>query len=169
MLPLQRLRTAARLLAHFILAAHWRATVQAMDISHSLQRVVYAHLLAVSCAAVTFVFGNELWDFAVNGDRTFRFPLATLVLAWIMAFAASVMPYAAAMTLAVRRRIRSPYFFIGGAIITGLAFLPLLACAYSPRHLLRLAPMLLIAGLAAGSACSLVLKSAHDEDTVHAV
>lgn len=140
-----------------------------MDILHSLQRVMYAHLLAVSCAAVTFVFGNELWDLAVNGDKTFRFPLATLVLAWVMAFAASVLPYAAAMTLAVRRGIRSPFFFVGGAVLTALAFLPLLACAYSPRHLVRLAPMLFVAGLAAGVACWLVLKSAHDEDTVHAV
>jgi len=140
-----------------------------MDISHSLQRVMYAHLLAVSCAAVTFVFGNELWDLAVNGDKTFRFPLATLVLTWVMAFAASVLPYAAAMTLAVRRGIRSPFFFVGGAVLTALAFLPLLACAYSPRHLVRLAPMLFVAGLAAGVACWLVLKSAHDEDTVPAV
>lgn len=140
-----------------------------MDISHSLQRVMYAHLLAVSCAAVTFVFGNELWDLAVNGDKTFRFPLATLVLAWVMAFAASVLPYAAAMTLAVRRGIRSPFFLVGGAVLTALAFLPLLACAYSPRHLVRLAPMLFVAGLAAGVACWLVLKSAHDEDTVPAI
>ncbi|SFF55206.1 hypothetical protein SAMN05518865_101440 [Duganella sp. CF458] len=140
-----------------------------MNISTSMQRVMYAHLLAVSCAAVTFVFGNELWDFVVNGDKTFRFPLATLVLAWIMAFAASVLPYAGAMTLAVRRGIRSPYFFIGGAVLTAMAFLPLLACAYSPRHLVRLAPMLFIAGLAAGSACWLMLKSAHNEDTVPAI
>lgn len=140
-----------------------------MDTSTSLQRVMYAHLLAVSCAAVTFVFGNELWDYVVNGDKTFRFPLATLVLAWVMAFAASVLPYAGAMTLAVRRGIRSPGFFIGGAVLTALAFLPLLACAYSPRHLVRLAPMLFVAGLAAGVACWRVLKSAHDEDTVPAI
>lgn len=140
-----------------------------MDISTSLQRVMYAHLLAVSCAAVTFVFGNELWDFVVNGDKTFRFPLATLVLAWVMAFAASVLPYAGAMTLAVRRGIRSPGFFIGGAVLTALAFLPLLACAYSPRHLVRLGPMLFLAGLVAGSACWLVLKSAHNEDTIPAI
>lgn len=140
-----------------------------MHTSHSLQRVMYAHLLAVSCAAVTFVFGNELWDYVVNGDKTFRFPLATLVLAWVMAFAASVLPYAGAMTLAVRRGIRSPGFFIGGAVLTALAFLPLLACAYSPRHLVRLAPMLFVAGLAAGVACWCVLKSAHDEDTVPAI
>ncbi len=140
-----------------------------MDISTSLQRVMYAHLLAVSCAAVTFVFGNELWDFVVNGDKTFRFPLATLVLAWVMAFAASVLPYAGAMTLAVRRGIRSPGFFICGAVLTALAFLPLLACAYSPRHLVRLGPMLFLAGLVAGSACWLVLKSAHNEDTIPAI
>ncbi len=140
-----------------------------MDTSTSLQRVMYAHLLAVSCAAVTFVFGNELWDYVVNGDKTFRFPLATLVLAWVMAFAASALPYAGAMTLAVRRGIRSPGFFIGGAVLTALAFLPLLACAYSPRHLVRLAPMLFVAGLAAGVACWRVLKSAHDEDTVPAI
>ncbi|WP_426339796.1 hypothetical protein ACN9MZ_26485 [Pseudoduganella sp. S-14] len=140
-----------------------------MNISTSMQRVMYAHLLAVSCAALTFVFGNELWDFVVNGDKTFRFPLATLVLAWIMAFAASVLPYAGAMTLAVRRGIRSPYFFVGGAVLTAMAFLPLLACAYSPRHLVRLAPMLFLAGLAAGSACWLMLKSAHNEDTVPAI
>jgi hypothetical protein len=130
---------------------------------------MYTHLLAVSCAAVTFVFGNELWDYVVNGDKTFRFPLATLALAWVMAFAASVLPYAGAMTLAVRRGIRSPGFFIGGAVLTALAFLPLLACAYSPRHLVRLAPMLFVAGLAAGVACWRVLKSAHDEDTVPAI
>ena len=140
-----------------------------MNISTSMQRVMYAHILAVSCAALTFVFGNELWDFVVNGDKTFRFPLATLVLAWVMAFAASVFPYAGAMTLAVRRNIRSPRFFIGGAVLTALAFLPLLACAYSPRHLVRLGPMLFLAGLAAGCACWLVLKSAHDEDTVPAI
>jgi len=140
-----------------------------MDTSTSLQRVMYAHLLAVSCAAITFVFGNELWDFAVNGDTTFRFPLATLILAWVMAFAASVLPYAAAMALAVRRGISSPCFYIGGAVLTALAFLPLLACAYSPRHLVRLTPMLFVAGLAAGVACWLVLKSAHDEDTVPAI
>jgi hypothetical protein len=140
-----------------------------MDTSTSLQRVMYAHLLAVSCAAATFVFGNELWDYVVNGDKTFRFPLATLALAWVMAFAASVLPYAGAMTLAVRRGIRSPGFFIGGAVLTALAFLPLLACAYSPRHLVRLAPMLFVAGLAAGVACWRVLKSAHDEDTVPAI
>jgi hypothetical protein len=140
-----------------------------MNISTSTQRVMYAHLLAVSCAAVTFVSGNELWDFIANGDKTFRFPLATLVLAWIMAFSASVVPYAAAMTLAVRRGIRSPYFYIGGAILTAMAVLPLLACAYSPRHLVRLGPMLFLAGLVAGSACWLVLKSAHHEDTVPAI
>jgi len=140
-----------------------------MNISTSTQRVMYAHLLAVSCAAVTFVIGNELWDFAVNGDKTFRFPLATLVLAWVMAFAASVLPYAGAMTLAVRRGIRSPCFFIGGAVFTAMAFLPLLACAYAPRHLVRLGPMLFFAGLAAGSACWLVLKSANYEDTVPAI
>jgi hypothetical protein len=140
-----------------------------MIISTSMQRVMYAHLLAVSCAAVTFVFGNELWDLVANGDKTFRFPLATLVLAWIMAFAASVVPYAAAMTLAVRRGIHNPYFYIGGAILTAMAFLPLLACAYSPRHLVRLGPMLFLAGLVAGSACWLVLKSAHHEDTVPAI
>lgn len=140
-----------------------------MNISTSTQRVMYAHLLAVSCAAVTFVSGNELWDFIENGDKTFRFPLATLVLAWIMAFSASVVPYAAAMTLAVRRGIRSPYFYIGGAILTAMAVLPLLACAYSPRHLVRLGPMLFLAGLVAGSACWLVLKSAHHEDTVPAI
>lgn len=140
-----------------------------MNISTSTQRVMYAHLLAVSCAAVTFVSGNELWDFIANGDKTFRFPLATLVLAWIMAFSASVVPYAAAMTLAVRRGIRSPYFYIGGAILTAMAVLPFLACAYSPRHLVRLGPMLFLAGLVAGSACWLVLKSAHHEDTVPAI
>ena len=137
-----------------------------MNISTSMQRVMYAHLLAVSCAALTFVFGNELWVFVVNGDKTLRFPLATLVLAWIMAFAASVLPFAGAMTLAVRRGIRSPCFFIGGAVLTAMAFLPLLACAYSARHLVRLAPMLFLAGLAAGSACWLMLKSAHNEDIV---
>ena len=140
-----------------------------MNISTSTQRVMYAHLLAVSCAAVTFVSGNELWDFIANGDKTFRFPLATLVLAWIMAFSASVVPYAAAMTLAVRRGIRSPYFYIGGTILTAMAVLPFLACAYSPRHLVRLGPMLFLAGLVAGSACWLVLKSAHHEDTVPAI
>jgi hypothetical protein len=140
-----------------------------MNISTSMQRVMSAHLLAVSCAALTFVFGNELWDFVMNGDKTFRFPLATLVLAWIMAFAASVLPYAGAMTLAVRRGIRSPCFFIGGAVLTAMAFLPLLACAYSARHLVRLAPMLFLAGLAAGSSCWLMLKSAHNEDIVPAI
>ena len=127
-----------------------------MHISTSMQRVMYAHLLAVSCAAATFVSGNELWDFVASGDKTFRFPLATLVLAWVMAFAASVLPYAAAMTLAARRSIRSPCFFIGGAVLTALACLPLLACAF-------------LAGLAAGFTCWLVLKSAHDEDTDPAV
>ncbi len=140
-----------------------------MDTSTSLQRVTYAYLLAVSCATVTFVFGNELWDLAAHGDRTFRFPLATLVLAWIMAFGAALLPYAAGMALACRRGIRSARYFIGGATATALAYLPLLACAYAPRHLLRLAPMLALAGLAAGAACWRVLKSAHDEDTVPAV
>ncbi|WP_028101912.1 hypothetical protein [Pseudoduganella violaceinigra] len=128
-----------------------------MDTSTSLERVTYAYLLALTCSATTFVFGNELWDYAANGDTTFRFPLATLVLAWIMAFAASVLPFAAGMTLAARRSIRSPLYFIGGAVATALALLPLLACAYSQRHLLRLAPMLTLAGLAAGSVCWLCL------------
>jgi hypothetical protein len=133
--------------------------------SPSLARLVCAYLLAVTCATATFVGGNELWSFVTAGDRTFRFPLATLILAWIMAFAVSVLPYAAGVALAIRRGIRHPRYFIGGAIATALATLPLLACAYAPRHLLRLAPMLALAGLAAGAACSLVLKSAHDEDT----
>jgi hypothetical protein len=135
----------------------------------SLQRATCAYLLALTCAATSFVCGNELWDFFVNGDRTFRFPLATLVLAWLMAFAVTILPYAAAMTLAVRRNIRNPRYFIGGAVATALALLPLLACAYTPRHLLRLAPMLLLAGLIAGTACWLVLKSRHDEDPVPAI
>jgi len=151
------------------LAAQMPATVPGMDTNTSLERVTYAYLLAVSCATVTFVSGNELWDFFVNGDSTIRFPLATLALAWIMAFVASLLPYAAAIALALRRSFGRPRFFIGGAVATALAWLPLLACAYSPRHLVRLAPMLVLAGLAAGSACWLVLKSAHNEDTVPAV
>ncbi len=138
------------------------ATVLGMDTNTSLERVTYAYLLAVSCATVTFVSGNELWDFFVQGDSTIRFPLATLALAWIMAFAAAILPFAAGITLAIRRGFGRPRFFIGGAVATALAWLPLLACAYSPRHLLRLAPMLALAGLAAGSACWLVLKSARN-------
>lgn len=140
-----------------------------MDTNTSLERVTCAYLLAVSCATATFVCGNELWDFFANGDTTVRFPLATLALAWIMAFAAAILPYAAGIALAVRRGFGRPRFFIGGAIATALAWLPLLACAWQPRHLLRLGPMLALAGLAAGSACWLVLKSAHDEDTVPAI
>ena len=134
-----------------------------------LRRAMAAYPVAVSCAAATFVTGNELWDFAVHGDRLVRFPLATLALAWIMAFGAALLPYAAGIALALRRRIHAPRYFIGGAVATALACLPLLACAYAPRHLLRLAPMLALAGLAAGTACWRVLKSVHDEDTVPAV
>jgi len=137
-----------------------------MDTNTPFERVTYAYLLAVSCATVTFVCGNELWDFCANGDARFRFPLATLLLAWFMAFMASLLPYGAGICLAIQRRIRSPRYFIGGAVVTALAWLPLLACAYAPRHLLRLAPMLALAGLAAGTSCWLVLKSAHNEDTV---
>jgi hypothetical protein len=139
-----------------------------MDTQPSLERITYAYLLAVSCATVTFVCGNELWGFFANSDAPLRFPLATLVLAWIMAFTASLLPYAAAIALAIRRGFGGPRYFIVGAVATALAWLPLLACAYAPRHLLRLGPMLSLAGLAAGSACWLVLKSAHDEDTVPA-
>jgi hypothetical protein len=131
----------------------------------SLERLVCAYLLAVTCATATFVGGNELWSFVAAGDRTFRFPVATLILAWIMAFAASILPFAAGMALAVRRGIWRRRYFIGGALGTALAVLPLLACAYAPHHLLRLGPMLALAGVAAGSACWLVLKSAQDEDT----
>lgn len=145
------------------------ATVRGMDTDTSLERVTYAYLLAVSCATLTFVTGNELWDFFTNGDATIRFPLATLVLAWIMAFAASLLPFAAGIATAMRWRLGGPRYFIGGAVATALAWLPPLACAYSSRHLVRLTPMLALAGLAAGTACWLVLKSAHDEDTVPAV
>lgn len=137
----------------FILDAQWPAIVRAMNTSTSFQRISCAYLLAVSCATVAFVSGNELWDFFANGDLTFRFPLATLLLAWIMAFIGAFMPYAAGMILAIQRKIRSAYYFVGGAVLTALAFLPLLACAYSSRHLVRLAPMLTLAGLAAGAAC----------------
>ncbi|WP_229416789.1 hypothetical protein [Massilia eburnea] len=139
-----------------------------MNTNTSLERVTYAYLLAVSCATVTFVSGNELWDFFTNGDAHIRFPLATLVLAWIMAFAASLPPFAVSIALAIRRGYGSARYFMGGAVATALAWLPFLACAYAPRHLLRLGPMLALAGLAAGGACWLVLKSAHDEDTVPA-
>jgi len=131
-----------------------------MDTNTPLERVTYAYLLAVSSATLTFVSGNELWDFFVNGDATLRFPLATLVLAWIMAFAASLLPYAAAIALAIHRGFRGPRYFIGGAVATALAWLPLLACAYAPRHMLRLGPMLALAGLAAGSASWLCLRKA---------
>lgn len=131
-----------------------------MDTNTSLERVTYAYLLAVSCATLTFVTGNELWDFFANGDATVRFPLATLVLAWIMAFVASLLPYAAAIAVATRCGFGSARYFIGGAIATALACLPLLACAYSPRHLLRLGPMLALAGLTAGCACWLCLRKA---------
>lgn len=139
-----------------------------MNTKTSLERKICAYLLAVTCATVTFVSGNELWDFFAHGDATLRFPLATLVLAWIMAFTASLLPFAAAIALAVRRGFGGPRYFIGGAVATALAWLPFLACAYSPHHLPRLGPMLALAGLAAGTACWLVLKSAHDEDTVFA-
>lgn len=126
-----------------------------MDTSTSIERAAYAYLLAVSCATVTFVGGNELWFFVAAGDSTFRFPLATLALAWVMAFSAALLPYGAGIALAMRRPGcgRRPAFFIGGAVATALAWLPLLVCAYAPRHLLRLAPMLALAGLAAGVAC----------------
>jgi hypothetical protein len=153
----------------FILAAQWPAKVRGMHTFISFERLACAYLLAVSCATATFVSGNQVWALLADGDATFRFPVATFLLAWIMAFTGAFMPFAAAAIVALRRRIRSPYFFIGGAVLTALAFLPLLACAYSPRHLVRLAPMLALAGLAAGTACWLVLKSSHDEDTVPAV
>ncbi|MTW10218.1 hypothetical protein GM658_06340 [Pseudoduganella eburnea] len=89
-------------------------------------------------------------------------------MAWIMAFAASLPPFAVSIALAIRRGYGSARYFMGGAVATALAWLPFLACAYAPRHLLRLGPMLALAGLAAGGACWLVLKSAHDEDTVPA-
>lgn len=128
-----------------------------MDTNTSLERITYAYLLAVSSATLTFVTGNELWDFFANGDATIRFPLATLLLAWIMAFTASLLPYAAGIALAIRCGFGSARYFIGGAVATALAWLPLLACAYSPQHLLRLGPMLALAGLTAGSACWLCL------------
>jgi len=134
-----------------------------MDTNTPLERVTYAYLLAVSSATLTFVSGNELWDFFVNGDATLRFPLATLVLAWIMAFAASLLPYAAAIALAINRGFDGPRYVIGGAVATALAWLPLLACAYAPRHMLRLGPMLALAGLAAGSSCWLCLRKAVPE------
>jgi len=140
-----------------------------MNTNTPLERVTYAYLLAVSCATVTFVSGNELWDFFANGDATLRFPLATLVLAWIMAFTISLLPFAAAIALAIRYGIGGARYFVGGAVITALACVPLLACAYSPHHLLRLIPMLIVAGLSAGSSCWLVLKSKHDEDTLPAL
>jgi len=133
------------------------ATVQVMNTNTSLERVTCAYLLAVSCATATFVSGNELWDFVVHGDATLRFPLATLVLAWIMAFVASLLPYAAAVALAIRFGFDGPRYFVGGAVATALACVPLLAYAYSPHHLLRLGPMLVLAGLAAGSSCWIVL------------
>lgn len=134
------------------------ATVLAMDTNTSLERITYAYLLAVSCATATFVFGNELWEFLANSDATFRFPLATLMLAWIMAFLASLLPYAAGVALALQRGSGGRRYFIVGAVGTALAWLPLLACAYPPHHLVRLAPMLSIAGLAAGSACWFCLR-----------
>lgn len=141
------------------------ATVRGMDTEPPIERVTYAYLLAVSCATVTFVSGNELWDFFANGDATLRFPLGTLVLAWIMAFVISLLPFTASIALAIRYGFGRARFFIGGAVATALACLPLLACAYAPHHLLRLGPMLVLAGLAAGSACWLCLRNAAAEAT----
>jgi len=131
-----------------------------MNTNTPLERVTYAYLLAVSCATATFVSGNELWDFFASGDAALRFPLATLVLAWIMAFVISVLPFAASIALAIRYGFGSARYFIGGAVATALACVPLLACAYSPHHLLRLVPTLVLAGVAAGSSCWLCLRKA---------
>jgi len=136
------------------------ATVRGMNANTPLERVTYAYLLAVTCATLTFVTGNETWDLFANGDATLRFPLATLVLAWILAFVASLLPYAASIALAIRYGFGGARYFIGGAVATALAWLPLLACAYAPYHLLRLGPMLLLAGCAAGTACWLCLREA---------
>ena len=123
-----------------------------MDNFISLPRALGAYLAAVSIAALLFTLP--------------RFTPATLVLAWILAFVAALLPYAAGIAYANWRGIRSWRFFLGGGAATALLYAPLLAAIHRPAHFFGLLPWLLLSGLAAGAvARRLVIKSPHNEDT----
>lgn len=119
--------------------------VWGMDTFISLPRALGAYLAAVSAASLTFTLQ--------------RFTVATLVLAWIMAFVAALLPYAAGIAYANWRGIRNRSFFIAGGMVTALMYAPLLAVLHRLAHFLWLLPWLAVAGLSAGTACWLVLKS----------
>lgn len=127
-----------------------------MDTFISLPRALGAYVAAVSMAALLFILP--------------RFDPATLVLAWIMAFVAALLPYAAGIAFANWRGIRSRRYFLIGGVATAMLFAPLLAVLHRPAHFFGLLPWLALAGLGAGAVAAwLVLKSPHDEDTVPAV
>lgn len=147
-----------RLHRRFIPAAQWTAIVADMDQFISLPRALGAYLAAVSSAALVFILP--------------RFAPTTLVLAWIMAFVAALLPYAAGIAYANWRGIRSWRYFLGGGAATAMLYAPLLAALHRPVQFLGLLPWLALAGVAAGAAaratlapCRHVLKSPHNEDT----
>lgn len=122
-----------------------------MDNFISLPRALGAYLAAVSIAALLFTLP--------------RFTPATLVLAWLLAFVAALLPYAAGIAYANWRAIRSWRYFLGGGMATALLYAPLLAAIHRPAHFFGLLPWLLLSGLAAGAVARwLVIKSPHDED-----
>lgn len=124
-----------------------------MDIS--LPRALGAYFAAVSAATLVFTLP--------------RFTPFTLLLAWLMAFGAALLPYAAGIAYANWRGIRSWRYFLGGGVGTALLYALPLAMIHRPAHLLKLLPWLVLAGCAAAAACWRVLKSAHDENTVPAI
>lgn len=137
--------------SRFILSACASAIVRAMDTFISLPRAVGAYLAAVSVAALLFTLP--------------RFTPATLVLAWILAFVAALLPYAAGIAYANWRGIRRWRYFAGGGTATALLYAPLLAAIHRPAHFFGLLPWLVLSGLAAGTAAHrLVLQSPHNEN-----
>lgn len=105
----------------------------------SLPRALGAYLAAVSCAALVFTLP--------------RFTPSTLVLAWLMAFVAALLPYAAGIAYANWRGIRSWRYFLAGGVGTALLYAPLLAVIHRPAHFFGLLPWLVFAGLGAGATC----------------
>ncbi|MYN00910.1 hypothetical protein GTP41_02240 [Pseudoduganella sp. DS3] len=122
-----------------------------MDNYISLPRALCAYLAAVTIAALVFVLP--------------RFTPATLVLAWILAFVAALLPYAAGIAYANWRGIRSWRYFVGGGAATTLLYAPLLAAIHRPAHFFGLLPWLVLSGLAAGTVARwLVIQSPHNEN-----